>query len=65
MNRDKILEEDFNNFVLNKAKTLEVFNESTKQYWIDFPEDINSNENEEDKLLPTSNTSLYDHDSEG
>ena len=42
-----------------------MFIESTKQYWVGFPSDAIIDENKEDKPFPTSNTPIYDHDSEG
>ena len=62
---DKMSQADFNDMVLNKVKNLEVYNTLIQNYWVGFPSEDTSDESEEEKPLPTSNTPLYDHDSEG
>ena len=50
MDTDKILGEDSINVALNKAKNSEIFNESTKHYWVGFPKEVFiENDNSENK----------------
>ena len=51
--------------VLDKVKNVEVFNESTKLYWVGFPSEAIINDNKDEQNYPTSNTPFHDHDSDG
>merc|ERR1712127_540777 len=62
------LQKKINDLVLNSVKNIDIYNEEIKNYWVGFPKkeknDTVSTDNANNEASDSSNTPLYDKESE-